>query len=179
MSFVKRHKGKISLAAVASIMATMSPYFEGTVLKYYKDAGSVGTICTGDTKHAKPGMVATPAECKRWFEEQAITEIDYVDSTLANADVTEEQLAAFGDFTYNLGHGAWQSSGIINLMEQGEVKAACDRMLVYNKGPVTDPVTGKQKIDPKTHKRVLVVYKGLVKRREAEWRLCMGKDWRQ
>lgn len=180
---ILRNKGKYSIGTVVGIVASIAPYFEGTVLHTYKDAGGVNTICTGDTKHATPGRTATEAQCKAWFEEQSVAEVEYVANTLAAADPTDDQLAAFADFTYNLGRGAWRSSGIIELMEQDRVQEACDKLLLYNKGPKYDAKTGKPVMvpDPKTGKlKVLKIeYKGLTKRRNAEWRLCMGKSWKQ
>jgi lysozyme len=178
-SLASRHKGKISFAVVISMLGGIAPFFEGTLLKSYRDGGGVWTVCTGDTRHAKPGFTATPEECKRWFNEQAVAEVEFVEQSLANADITNEQLVAFADFTYNLGRGAWLRSGMIQMMEQGQVTMACNKLLEYNKGPKMDPKTGAQVLNPKTGKPIKIVYKGLVKRRNAEWLLCMGKSWKQ
>ena len=51
-------------AAAAAALFAITPKFEGTVLRTYRDLGGVLTYCTGATENAMWGKTYTPEECR-------------------------------------------------------------------------------------------------------------------
>lgn len=143
--------GSVS-AAVA--LYSFTPKFEGTVYTTYGDLGGVLTYCTGATENAQYGKTYTKEEC--------IAQLDYDLARHAEGmmkctkvPLTEGQKIAFTDFTFNVGVSAYCSSTVAKKANQGDIKGSCDALLMWNK------VNGK-------------VINGLVKRREAERKICLA-----
>jgi lysozyme len=66
--------------------------------------------------------------------------------------------AALASFIFNVGVDAFSRSTLLKLLNQGRITDACNELLKWNKA-------GKQQLA------------GLIRRREAERRLCLGETW--
>lgn len=141
-------------AIIATIAAFLAP-FEGLRTKAYPDPAipTLATICYGETKGVKFGDVRTKAECMEMLKESIPAYLAEVDKTLPN--LPDNRRVAYTDFTYNVGVATFKKSSIVTLEKQGKWKEACAvlRKYVY---------AGGKKLP------------GLVKRREAEARLCLN-----
>ena len=132
----------------------MGGYFEGTRLHAYADVAGVWTICTGHTEGVKPGDTATAAQCETWLS---------ADMAKANAGVkacikrpiTAGQETALTDFAYNVGVPATCRSTMVAQLNRGDPATVwCKQLLRWTKA-------GGRELP------------GLVKRRQAEYELCI------
>ena len=82
---------------------------------------------------------------------------------LVKVDLDDEQFGALVSFTFNLGAGSLGQSTLLKKLNAGDVAAAADQFLAWNKGRVNGQ---------------LVVLPGLARRRTAERALFLGEDWR-
>lgn len=148
-------KGGIAGAALAVMVAAaaiVQPW-EGRELHAYYDIVGVLTICDGDTHDVRPGQVATPAECDQRLYTQLSAFKARLDKCLTAALPTKTA-AAILSWTYNVGTGAACGSTLVKLANTGNLRAACDQLLRWNRAG------GR-------------VVQGLTNRREAERRLCL------
>lgn len=127
----KARKGLIaaSLALVALATATISQ-FEGRELRAYRDIVGVWTICDGETKGVKPGDVATPAECDSMLAKNLVLYENGIDKCLTAA-VPGKTKVAFLSLAYNVGTGAFCKSTLVKKANAGDLKGACDQLLVW------------------------------------------------
>lgn len=145
-------------AGSAAIAAGFVAEKEGLSLAAYRDGASVWTICHGHTATARPGMTATPEDCKRLFASdlgRALAEIDRV----VTVPMSPARRAAVASFAYNLGLPALKRSTFLRRLNAGD-PGACDEITrwVY--------VGGKDCRDPANGCR------GIVIRRQQETALC-------
>ena len=140
----------LALATTASLIAG----FEGFRTVAYLDPVAVPTACFGMTKGVEIGQVFTEAECEEHLFEEVV---HFQREVRQRVDVplTQNQLAAFTSFTYNVGVGAFEQSTLRRKLNAGDYEGACNELprWVYAKG---------------------VKLPGLVKRREAERELCLS-----
>ena len=93
--------------------------FEGLRTAAYKCPAGVWTIGYGHTQTAKPGMVITPLEAEELLKkdlfvyEQAVRQ--YV-----KVPLSQNQFDALVSFTFNVGMGAFKSSTLLRLLNQGD-----------------------------------------------------------
>jgi lysozyme len=130
--------------------------FEGEKLVAYKDPVGIPTICRGHTAGVKMGDTATPAEC------ESLAYIDTMDALrdvdrLVTVPINGNELGAYTDFVYNVGATKFASSTMLRKLNAGDHNGACAELLrwVYAGGKVL---------------------RGLVLRREAEYKLCMKPE---
>lgn len=147
---------KLSRKALAGAMAIAIPlvsYYEGRSLIAYLDPVGIPTICEGITKGVKMGQTKTDAECDALIAGELGSAIRAVD-TLTKARQPDTRRAALGSFVYNVGQGAFTKSTLLRKLNAGDVPGACAELKrwVYAGGKVLA---------------------GLVKRRNAEYKLCM------
>lgn len=146
-------------AAIASLVITASTLVgiathEGYVGQTYKDAVGVPTIGFGETKNVRMGQTTTP--------ERALIQL------LASADehakgmagcvkvpLTQNEFDAYLSFTYNVGVGAFCRSTLVKKLNAQDYSGACGELKkwVFAGGNVLP---------------------GLVKRREQEYKQCLG-----
>lgn len=146
-------KNKKTLAAIIGISAAaavlkLTPLFEGTVNKTYKDIGGVLTYCTGATENAQWGKTYTNEECKAQLDKDLASHAAGMMSCI-KVPLTEGQKIAFTDTTYNIGVGNFCGSSMARKANLGDVKGSCDSLLLWNK------VKGKE-IRGLTNRRVIV-----------------------
>lgn len=151
---LRKNKVKGPLAAVMILAAPLVAQYEGLRTKAYLDPIGIPTICYGETNDVEMGDVQTEENCKTMLTARLGTFAIAVDG-MVTPEVKPEVLAAFSSLAYNIGIGAFQKSSVLRLVNEGKTKEACDFMLKYRMAG------GK-------------VLPGLVKRREAERKLCLS-----
>lgn len=127
---------------------------EGVRQTAYRDVTGIPTICFGETAGVELGDHKTLAECKGMLEGRLMEFAAHVDACTDAEALTAKRKAAMVDFAYNVGPTAY-CDRIAPLLNMGQFKLACDRLLLYNKAGG-------------------VVFPGLTKRREMERELCLA-----
>lgn len=141
-------------ATAAAALMTMTPKFEGTVYKTYKDVGGVLTYCTGATEDAQWGKTYTPDECKAQLDYDLARHAEGM-MNCVHVPLTEGQKIAFTDFTFNAGVSAFCNSSMARKANQGDVMGSCAALSMWDK------VNGKP-------------VRGLTIRRAEERKICEG-----
>ena len=174
---MKKYLLGLGFSAAVVISATqLTAPSEGFVDKPYLDPVGIYTTCYGTTDNNNIGVVIkdkvyTEQECTLMLA-QELQEIEHKITPMIKVQINDYQKAAFLDFSYNLGTTAFQKSSILGLMNAGNTKAACARLMEYVfagscKQGMKDCVqtsSGKWKFK----------FNGLVKRRELEMKYCLG-----
>lgn len=140
--------GAISATGAAALSFLVA--WEGNKLIPYKDVVSVWTVCAGETQNVDRNRVYTKAECDEINIKAAER---YLPEKCVTRPMATPTYIAFLSFGYNLGSGTFCGK-IAPLYNAGREREACDRMLLYNRAGG-------------------VVWKGLVRRRAAEHKLCV------
>lgn len=140
-----------AIAAVVLAAAFIGPW-EGRELRAYLDIVNVPTICYGETRGVEIGDVATPAECETMLA-KGVAEFEAAIRPCLPAVLPDKTRAAFISAAYNIGSGAFCKSSMSRLALAGNIAAACDALMKWNKAG------GR-------------VIRGLTNRRDAERRLC-------
>lgn len=161
----KKSAPKKSAAAIAALVIAGSGAFiaghEGTVLRSYADPAwgwKVPTACSGETgPHIRPGMTFTMEQCLSMLDKRIAKEWAAVQPCI-KAPISVNEGVAIVSWSYNVGSGAACSSTLMRRLNAGEPPAAwCAELKRWTRA------NGK-------------VLPGLVKRRDAEYAVCMGKD---
>lgn len=143
-------------AGAAALLLAHVPAFEGVVLRGYRDPIGIVTACAGHTSTAVLGRPYSPAECERLLND------DLVEHAQGVLDCTPElkgqtgPLAAATSFAFNVGVRRYCSSTMARKFRAGDVPGGCAELLKWTYAG------GKQ-------------LPGLVKRRESEFAICMGR----
>ncbi|HEU4635419.1 MAG TPA: lysozyme [Edaphobacter sp.] len=132
--------------------------FEGNVPDTYLDPIGIPTVCVGHTgSDVKMGQKKTAQECKALLSADLQVAWEAQARCLVNPEGLEPWTrAAFASFTFNVGVDAFCRSTLVRLANQGRIPEACREILRWTKA------AGKE-------------LKGLIRRREAEYRLCLGE----
>jgi lysozyme len=145
------------LAVVGAVSATLllafTPVQEGRVLKTYRDIGGVLTYCDGATENAQAGRKYTPAECDAQLDRDLERHAAGIAKCVPMDRLTDGQRVAFVDVAYNIGVQAFCSSSMARRANAGDMVAACDALLLWNRA-------GGREVA------------GLTRRRERERELC-------
>lgn len=150
---VRRPLAAIVGAGAAATVIVFTPLFEGERLTTYRDLGGVLTYCDGATENAQWGKTYTREECRAQLERDLARHAEGVMACM-HVPLTDGQKAAFTDFAYNVGVGAFCRSSVARKTSAGDAKGGCDALLLWNK------VNGKE-------------VAGLTRRRKAEREICM------
>lgn len=151
--------GVVGAAAAAGLFTTI-PEDEGTEYRAYRDIAGIWTICQGDTKNVRPGMVETKEGCQRRLEEQLIAHAVPVmrcSPRLAEPGRDHQRWAAVS-LAYNIGATAYCRSTVDRMFDQGNWRAGCDAFMAWNKARV------QGKLRP---------VRGLTNRRARERQICL------
>jgi lysozyme len=151
--------GTVGLAA-----ALFTAGFEGNSSKVYSDPGGVKTVCVG---HAYTGPDGKPLRVGDAYSDDVcsyllgkdIAEAQKALATRVKVPLSDGERLAYTDFIFNMGSGAFARSSILRKLNKGDRKGACAALLLYVKGTV---------------KGKLVTLPGLVTRRKAESKACLG-----
>lgn len=125
-------------------------------LAAYADIVGVWTICDGDTKGVRPGMVETQAGCTARLERQLVAHARPIMQCVPGlaAKGRENQLVASVSLAYNIGTSGFCRSTIARRFNAGNWRGGCDAMMMWNKA-------GGRPV------------RGLTLRRERERALCL------
>lgn len=148
-------KSKPKTTALSAVMVLALPVvgqFEGLRTKAYLDSVGIPTICWGETENVKLGDVKSKDECDHMLSLRLAYFVSHVDRIIVPPMKPETQ-AAFSSLAYNIGVSKFESSSVARLANQGDMVGACNFMTKY-------VYAGGKKLN------------GLVKRREAEKKLC-------
>lgn len=152
-------KGKLFAAvggSVAALVISCVTYFEGTKPQTYRDPVGIPTVCMGHTgPDVAMGQTRTLAECEDILAADLFKHDSDIRRCVDVDKLTDGQHAAFLSFAFNVGAAKFCASTMARLIRQERPELACRELLrwVY--------AGGKQ-------------LAGLVKRRQAEFRMCMG-----
>lgn len=138
---------------VIAISATTIAYYEGVRYKAYLDPVGILTVCYGETEGVDKSRTYTESECRKQLEARA-AEFAAAVEVLVQPPMTPSTQAALTSFAYNVGIDAFAKSTLLRKLNAGDAVGACNELPRWNKAG------GK-------------VLPGLVKRREAERKLCL------
>lgn len=146
----------LAAVSVAAVMAFSGPW-EGLRTTVYIDQVGKPTVCYGETKGVKMGDVYTKAECDAMFAERVAEFRDRLADCIP-VDMPEGMAVVLVDWSYNIGIGAACRSTLARKANAGDLFAACDELLKWDKGRINGRL---QRI------------RGLTNRREAERAVCV------
>lgn len=146
----ERHRKK---AAWLTICVSCVAAEEGLRTAAYRDPVGIPTICFGETSGVILGQRKTVDECKDMLGVRVEEFGEGVDRCV-DRPLSPERKAAFVSFSYNVGVSAFCKSSIARKYNAGDVRGACDALLLYTKARGIE-------------------LPGLVKRREQERQLCL------
>ena len=133
-------------------------HFEGCELKAYKCPAGVWTIGYGNTKGVQEG--------DEWSEDHAdhmllveLEEYENYVNTSVDVPLGQNQFDALVSWTYNLGGGNLKASTMLKVLNSGDYEEVPNQIKRWNKAG------GK-------------VLEGLVRRRQAEADMFVGKEWK-
>lgn len=157
MNTTKKTGTAAAVAAGVAMAVSIAAPAEGYRAYVYKDPVGVLTYCYGETQGAKDaiGRSFSEAQCKALLTKRMAHYEQGNAACVANyTGLPVYVQAAFNDFSYNLGNGAFCSSTAAKLLRAGNVKGACMQMgkFIYAGGKVLQ---------------------GLVKRRQLEQMYCL------
>lgn len=145
---------KKSAAVAAAVVATVAA-FEGLRTIAYRDSVGIPTICYGETLGVKMGDRKTAEECRAMLVRRLDVFEAGIRKCLKNPDaVPDGAYVASISLAYNVGISAFCGSSIRRNLDAGNVRAACESFLLWNKAG------GR-------------VLPGLTKRRQAERQICL------
>lgn len=142
-------------AGWAAIAVVLVGGFEGLRTTAYRDPIGVVTACFGETRNIRMGDRFTKEECNGMLEGRLMEFWRGAAAcTPSLPDMPDARQAAVVSLAYNIGVGAYCKSSVARNLNLGDVRAACDSFLKFNRaGGIKFP--------------------GLVRRREAERQLCL------
>ena len=126
--------------------------------------GDVPTIGFGTTAGVKLGDTTTPPKALA----RALVDVQQFEGaikTCVTVPLTQNEYDAYVSFAYNIGHRAFCQSTLVKKLNLGDFKGACDELLRWRF------FQGKDCALPENRR----LCGGLVKRREAEYRQCLGE----
>ena len=153
----------VSAAAIVLAAAPAVAWFEGVIPHTYVDPVGIPTACAGETgAHIVMGQTYTIDQCMQMLDASLLKHWQGL-SRCIDAEVTQGQAQALLSWTYNVGVGAACRSTLVRLLNAGAPAAQwCRQLTRWTKGRIAG---------------VLVDLPGLVKRRTAELRMCLGGEW--
>lgn len=140
-------------SAVMLICLPFTAQNEGLRLKAYLDPAGIWTICEGETLDVIPGEKKTSEQCQNMLS----TRLGFFAWQVQSAvkfPMKPPMEAAFTDFAYNVGVEAFQRSTMLKKLNSGDEAGGCKELLLWTRARG-------------------VVLAGLVRRRAAEYKLCM------
>lgn len=141
-------------AAVLALATPVVVHFEGEVRHGYRDPIGIVTACVGHTATAQMGKTYTAAECRQLLSAD-LAEHDAGLQNCVSTEMPDNVHAAFLSFTFNVGVAATCKSTAARYLNAARWEDACRELLRWTKAG------GKE-------------LAGLVRRRQAEFQLCMG-----
>lgn len=144
-----------ALALSAAALVGMALYEGYRDTAYIPVPGDVPTIGFGTTEGVKPGDKITPPQALV----RALADIQKFEGAIkrcVSVPLHQHEYDAYTSLAYNIGAGAFCSSTLVRVLNQGQYAEACRQILRWDKfkgAPLP----------------------GLTKRRQAEFKQCMGE----
>ena len=121
--------GLVAALAVVTIGA-----HEGLRTQAYRDAVGVPTICYGETRGVRLGMVKTKPECDAMLIKALDEFADGMERCApAIRQAPESRYVAHLSLSYNIGTGGYCRSSVARLFNAGQIRASCDAFLWWDK----------------------------------------------
>ena len=133
--------------------------FEGLELTAYKCAAGVWTIGYGHTKDVQEGDEWSEAHADHMLEVELEEFEGYINDNVTVA-LSQNQFDALVSWVYNLGPANLKASTMLKVLNSGDYEGVPAQIKRWNKAG------GK-------------VLEGLIRRREAEALLFIGRDWNE
>ena len=153
-SLIKGDNMKTSVEGLALIKK-----FEGLELEAYKCAAGVWTIGYGHTKDVQEGDVWSESHADHMLEVELEEFEGYINNNVTVA-LSQNQFDALVSWVYNLGPANLKASTMLKVLNSGDYEGVPAQIKRWNKAG------GK-------------VLEGLIRRREAEALLFVGRDWNE
>jgi lysozyme len=143
--------------------------------------GDVPTVGFGSTRHAdgrpvRAGETITPPEAVRLTLQHIAKDESRLKACFGpETRIAQHEWDAFVSLAYNVGASAVCASSIPARLKAGDYAAACRTLLDFDSfctRPKVKDAAGRLVCPPGAKKRLA----GLTRRREAEYRQCMGED---
>lgn len=117
--------GTVLAAATVGVVKTNEGYSEPA----YKDGAGVATICYGETKGVKMGMVKTKSQCDAQLQESLVTHGQVFNDVPASVP----DVVALGmlDMAYNVGVYGFNASTTKSWVLKGDYKKAGEAVLAW------------------------------------------------
>lgn len=153
-----------TLIVVSALTAAGIAGWEGYRSRAYDDGVGVQTVGFGATRHldgrpVQPGDTVTPERAVLMLAKDADRIWREAAACIGEVPLAEHEAAAFQSLAYNIGAAAFCRSTLVKKLKQNppDYAGACREILRW-------AYAGGRKLP------------GLVKRREAEYRLCIGDE---
>jgi GH24 family phage-related lysozyme (muramidase)/uncharacterized membrane protein len=132
--------------------------WEGLKTEAYQDIVGVWTVCYGETKGVQPGDTYTKAECRDMLAREVVSYQQgwhgYLTEETLSQRLHAERDAAYTSLAYNVGIAGAGKSTATRRLNNGDIAGGCEALTWWNKA-------GDR------------VVRGLVRRRQDEYNLCM------
>lgn len=128
---------KYAAAVAVAIALPLTQQSEGLRLDPYYDVTGTLTVCFGETHNVKRGERKTEAECRDMLKKELTRTAEAIQPFI-KVPVSPQELAAYADFSYNAGVGAFQKSTLLLRLNMGDHVGACQALSkwIYSKGKV-------------------------------------------
>ena len=154
---MSRLKQAGKFTAIGALAIALVGGFEGLRTTAYRDVVGIPTVCFGETRGVKMGDKYTVEECKVMLGDGLIDFEKGIVACLKNPKaIPDKSYVAFISVAYNIGQPAFCNSTMRRELNNGNLVAACDAILMWDKA-------GKPK------RKI----KGLTLRRIEEKNLCL------
>lgn len=149
---IRRRVAALSLSAAALVGIALHEGYRGTS---YDDGVGIQTIGFGTTAGVKPGDKITPERALVRLLDDANRMQQELRACIGEVPMYQHEWDAVVSWTYNVGTGAACKSTLVKKLKSQDYPGMCRELLRWNQAG------GR-------------VLPGLVKRRQAEYQLCMG-----
>ncbi|QIX17352.1 lysozyme [Burkholderia multivorans] len=167
------------VAGAATVAAALfAAQFEGYSNKVYSDPVGINTVCVG---HARTGPDGKPLRAGQTYSDEVcsyllgkdISEADKTVQRLFKVPLSEGERIAYTDFAFNAGAANLAASTLLKKANAGDRVGACRELPKWVCATV-DKGKGDVSGTCATKDRSKKQLPGLVKRRNAEMRSCLG-----
>ena len=153
---MKKVRIAVGVLAVSATCLVGIATHEGYRGNAYQDSVGVPTIGFGETAGVKIGDKTTPGRALVQLLESTEKHADAIRACI-HVPLYQHEFDAYVSLSYNIGAGAFCRSTLVKKLNSGDYDGACAEIRRWNRAG------GK-------------VLPGLVNRREAEYKMCMGES---
>ena len=145
-------KKRLIVGSVLALSIPVIKFYEGYHPKAYIDPVGILTACYGHTGDVVR-KTYNRTECEQLLTDDVLKALDGVNRNVL-INITNEERAAYTSFVFNVGEGSFRKSTMLKKLNSGDRVGACNELSKW-------VYAGGKKLN------------GLVKRREAERKLCL------